>query len=81
MTGGESTDDMAGLQKFGHKLKVTYPAGLEISANYVPFTKAFQGLNPFPVDIVVGKDGKIAYVAREYDPAGIAAAIKAELAK
>lgn len=81
ITGGESTDDMAGVQKFSQNLKVTYPIGLETSANYVPFTQAFKGLNPFPVDIVVGKDGKIAYIAREYDPDGLAAAIEAELTK
>jgi hypothetical protein len=81
ITGGASTDDIGGVEKFGQKLKVTYPIGLETTSNYVPFTRAFKGLNPFPVDIVVGRDGKIAYIAREYDPAGMTAAIEAELAR
>jgi hypothetical protein len=60
---------------------VSYPVGLEVTKNYVSLTQAFQGLNPFPVDVVVGKDRKIAYIAREYDLAGLTAAIEAELAK
>ena len=79
ITGGQSTDDIAGVQKYTQNLKVTYPIGLETTGNYVPFTRSFKGLNPFPVDIVVGKDGKIAYVGREYDPARLTAVIEAAL--
>lgn len=28
----------------------------------------FKGVNPFPVDVIVDKDGTIVYIAREYDP-------------
>jgi hypothetical protein len=38
-------------------------------------------LNPFPFDVVIGKDGEIAYVGREYDPSVLTAIIEAELAK
>jgi hypothetical protein len=79
--GGASTDDVAGVQRYTQNLQVTYPIGLEMTKNYVPFAAAFKGLNPFPVDVVVGKDGRIAYVSREYDLAGIRAAIERELAK
>jgi len=81
ISGGESTDDLAGVQRYTQNLRVTYPLGVETTANYVPFTRSFKGLNPFPVDIVVGKDGKIAYVGREYDPDQLTAVIEAELAK
>lgn len=79
--GGASTDDVAGVQRYTSNLQVTYPIGIEVTKNYVALTQAFQGLNPFPVDVVVGKDGRIAYIAREYDMAGLTAAIEAELAK
>jgi len=51
-----------------------YPVGredLEISNNYPPIAAIYQGSNPFPVDILVGKDGTIRYIAREYDPQAI----------
>ena len=80
-SGGASTDDIAGVQRYCQNLKVTYPIGLEMTANYVPFTQAFKGLNPFPVDVVVGKDGKIAYIGREYDPDRLTAVIEEELSK
>jgi hypothetical protein len=79
--GGASTDDIAGVQRYANNLQVTYPIGIESTKNYVSLTQSFTGLNPFPVDVVVGKDGKIAYIAREYDLAGLTAAIEAELAK
>jgi hypothetical protein len=62
---------------------VTYPIGLETPShpNYVQYSHAFKGINPFPVDIIVSKDGKIAYIAREYDPVSMAKVIEAELAK
>lgn len=79
--GGASTDDVPGVQRYVQNLQVSYPIGLELTRNYVAFANAFKGLNPFPVDIVVGKDGRIAYVSREYDLSGITAAIERELAR
>ena len=73
--GGPSTDDMGGVQKFTEHLGVTYPIGLEETANYVKFAQNYRGANPFPIDIIVDRDGKIAYIAREYDPSGMAAVI------
>ncbi|MFB3814166.1 MAG: hypothetical protein ACE14L_08645 [Terriglobales bacterium] len=76
-------EDIGGIQGYIQNLKVTYPVGLEMPStpNYVQFSHVFKGINPFPIDIVVGKDGKIAYIAREYDPVSMAAVIEAELAK
>jgi hypothetical protein len=37
--------------------------------------------DPFFVDVVVDRDGKIVYVAREYDPDGIRGAIDALLGR
>lgn len=71
------------LQAYASALHVSYPVGMEDpeTKTYEALAKNFKGLNPFPVDVVVGKDGNIAYVGREYDPDRIQAVIEAELAK
>jgi peroxiredoxin len=77
-------DAMDGVQQFVENLNTTYPVGLEDedtanTATYDALTQNFKGANPFPVDVVVGRDGRILYVAREYDPEGIEAAIERAL--
>ena len=76
-------DDPAQLQWYVNNRHVTYTVGLEDTSTktYAAVTQNYKGLNPFPVDIVVGKTGNIAYIAREYDPVTLKAAIDAELAK
>jgi hypothetical protein len=73
--GDDATDDIGGVQRFVEKLGVTFPVGLEQTANYRPFVENFRGANPFPVDVIVDRDGTIVYVAREYDPAAMEAVI------
>ena len=77
---GDAAD---GVQRFVTNLHTTFPIGLEdpTTKTYAALTQNFKGANPFPVDVVVGKDGKIAYIAREYDPDGIRAAIDALMAE
>ena len=67
---------MGGVQRFVERLGVTYPIGLEQTANYGGYAQNFRGANPFPVDIIVDRQGMIAYVAREYDPAAMTAVIE-----
>jgi peroxiredoxin len=76
-------DSMDGAQSYVKNLHLTYPIGLEDpnTKTYAALTAVYKGANPFPVNVIVGRDGKIAYVAREYDPDGVAAALDAELAK
>ena len=76
-------DAMDGVQSFVANLHVTFPIGLEdpSTKTYAALTQNFKGSNPFPVDVVVDKDGMITYIAREYDPDGITAAVEAALAK
>jgi hypothetical protein len=76
-------DAMDGVQRFVSNLRVTYPVGLEdpSTQTYSALTQNYKGSNPFPVDVVIGKDGVITYIAREYDPNGITAAVEAALAK
>lgn len=81
ISGGASTDDIGGLQKFISNIHATFPIGVEETKNYLAFIQNYKGLNPFPVDVIVGKDGKIVYIAREYDPDVMLKTVEAELAK
>jgi hypothetical protein len=65
--GGASTDDLPGVQAYVEHLDISYPVGLETTANYALYKANFVGQNPFPVDIIVDKNGIIRYIAREYD--------------
>lgn len=79
--GMPSTDPLTGVAQFVADLGLSMPVGSEDTTNYVGFAANFKGPNPFPIDIVVGKDGKIAYVAREYDPGALTTVIESLLAK
>lgn len=76
-------DAMDGAQRFVANLHPTFPISLEdpSTKTYNALNQQFKGANPFPVDVVVDRNGKIVYIAREYDPDGISAAIDAALAK
>jgi peroxiredoxin len=76
-------DALDGVQRFVSNLHVSYAVGLEdpSTKTYAALTQNYKGSNPFPVDVVVDKDGIITYIAREYDPDGIARAVEAALAK
>jgi hypothetical protein len=61
----------------------TYPVGTEdpTTPTYNTLAATYLGSNPFPMDIIVGKDGTIRYIAREYDPQAMDALMPALLAE
>lgn len=69
------------VDTFVETLGVTYPVGVEDSATYEQFVQNFPGVNPYPVDVLVDKQGIIRYIAREYDPAAMDAKIQQLLAE
>ena len=79
--GAASTDDIAGVQRFTDNLGVTFPAGVEDTGSYRRFAENFRGSNPFPIDVIVDRDGTIAYIAREYDPEAMDAVLERLLAR
>ena len=79
--GMDSTEEVGGVESYVNNLHLTFPVGMEETKNYHTYIQAFKGVNPFPIDVVVGKDGRIAYIGREYDPAEMVAVIERELAK
>lgn len=64
----DGLEDIGQVQQFIDNLGVTFDVGLEQSGTYASLVQNFEGLNPFPVDVLVGKDGRIRYITREYDP-------------
>lgn len=80
--GNESTDDMAGVQAYAENLDVNLlPIGIETTAHYTEWTANYTGANPFPIDIIVDKQGIIRYVAREYDAPSMHAVVQQLLAE
>ena len=59
-------DDSALIQDFIEQTGVTFPIGIDVEQTYDAF-RVGDGLSPFPLDVIIGPDGTIAYVAREYD--------------
>ena len=61
-------DTMGGVQAYVEHLVIDFPVGIEqTTTNYDSYKTNFSGQNPFPIDIIVDKQGIIRYIAREYD--------------
>jgi hypothetical protein len=66
----------AGLADYVAYLGPTYPVGLEIdTTTYSTLEGIYDGSNPYPVDIVIDKNGIIQFLTREYDFDTLEAAI------
>lgn len=65
----DSTDaeNIGWLTEYVAWLDVDYPVGIETTDNYSEIEGVFDGANPYPVDIIVDRQGTIRYIAREYD--------------
>ncbi len=74
-------EEIAKLRRYQAALGLRIPVGLEETGTYQELTRAFEGINPFPVNVIVGKDGRIVYVAREYDAQTIHRIVERELAR
>lgn len=77
----DGLEDIGQVQQFCENLGVTYDVGLEQSQTYESITQNFEGLNPFPVDVIIDRNGTIAYISREYDPDAMTEIIEELLAE
>ena len=77
----DTTEQIGQVQQFIDNLGVTFDVGIEQSGTYTSLVQNFAGLNPFPVDVLIGKDGRIRYVTREYDPYAMTEIIEQLLAE
>jgi hypothetical protein len=78
----ESPDDIAMVEQYAESLQVTFDVGMESPATtYSAAVANFSGPNPFPLAIIVGKDGVIRYISKESDPDTMTEVIEAALAE
>jgi hypothetical protein len=79
----DTLEQIGEVLDFVENLGVTYDVGLEddTTTTYSQLAQNFEGLNPFPLTVLLGKDGTIRYIAREYDGDALTAAIEAALAE
>ncbi|WP_438008751.1 redoxin domain-containing protein [Sorangium sp. So ce321] len=78
----EPVEQIGQVQAYCDNIEITFPVGLEETAStYAAVTSSFPGPNPFPVDVIVGKDGIVRYASHEYDPDTMTAIIEQALAE
>jgi hypothetical protein len=66
------------VRRFVAQTGVTFPIGWDDSRSYSRFRQP-GGISPFPLQVVVGRDGRIAYISNKYDNDALVAVIKALL--
>lgn len=78
--GGLFEGDSAELvARFVAQTGVTFPVGRDLSGSYGVF-RGGATISPFPLDVVVDRGGRIAYVSRQFDPEALRAAVEPLLA-
>ena len=78
----ESTVFVTDVQAYVENLDVQLlPIGIESTSHYTEWTANYTGANPFPIDIIVDKQGIVRYVAREYDAPTMHAVVQELLAE
>ena len=69
-------DDTARIQNFIEQAGVTFP--IVMDEGQTETLAAGLGISPFPVDLVIDRQGIIRYLSTEYDPNALDAAIQAQ---
>ena len=72
--GGVTADAQSSeiIEQFVEQAGVTFPVGLDRgtadrATSYGAFLEG-NGLSPFPLDVVIDRQGVVRYVSRQYDP-------------
>ena len=73
-------DTQAIVEQFIEQTGVTFPVGWDASSSYFSYPQN-NALSPFPLDVVVDKEGRIAYFSREYDGEAMRAVVHALMAQ
>ena len=66
------------IQNFIDQTGVTFPVGFDTTSSYNLYPR-LDAISPFPLDVVIGRDGNVAYVSREYDAAALLSAVQQAL--
>ena len=79
----DDRENLDGIRAFVANQGVEFPVVSEdvLTPTYTTIEGIFDGANPYPVDILIDKNGLIRYVSREYDPPALHALIPELLAE
>ena len=61
-------DSPALVRLFQRQTGVTFTLAYDTQKSYQTFGRRDQAISPFPLDVVIGPDGKIAYASHKYEP-------------
>lgn len=68
------------LEAFREQTGVTFPIGWDPDLSYATFRPAGgDSISPFPLDVIIDRDGVIRYVNREYEASAMTAVIESLL--
>ncbi len=68
-------DDATIVQQFIDQTGATFPVGWDSLGSYFDFPRD-GSISPFPLDVIVDRDGTIVYFSREYDGEAMRAVVQ-----
>lgn len=77
-TGGLGGENAATIQAFIQQTGVTFPVVEDLGQSYGSWVQAAVP-SPFPLDIVIDRDGYVIYISHEYDAAELLQAVQVDL--
>lgn len=78
--GGLFGSDAKYVDDYVANLGLTFPVVMDMSSSYTQYVGT-DAIAPFPLDVVIGKDGKVTLVSRDFDIGTLKQALEAALAK
>ena len=76
--GGGDTPAM--VDRFVRQTGITFPVLMNAGSQYSSY-RITRGISPFPVDVIVDKKGRMAYLSTRFDMTAMRAVITRELAR
>ena len=68
-------DNLSTLSVFVAQTGVTFPVGFELSASYNQLRGSVESISPYPLDVIVDAEGKIAFLKGEYNVSAMRAVL------
>ncbi len=71
------------MSQFREQSGITFPIARTTNRSYSSFTQgsSLGSISPFPLDVLIDKNGDIAYLSREYEPVELQRIIESALAQ
>lgn len=76
-SGGDSPED---LEAFLAASQITFPVLRDAAPVYQAYRQT-RVISPYPLDYVIDRDGRVAFIGTEYDPAALTAVVDSLLAR